>query len=152
IEAVVAERQRAVALLAQPLLLFENPRITVAGGAYLMALYPGQAGAHHVDWYWQRQSDASIPQQAILLLNRGAIPQDTRQKQLDPPGSSLSLTLQERAERATALSLGFWSMSNIVVKSILRDHAWKALSRLGVCRRLLDETRQLLDEGAVHTN
>src|SRR5215472_16964566 len=37
IEAVVAERQHAVApLLAQPLLLFENPRFTVTGGAYLM--------------------------------------------------------------------------------------------------------------------
>jgi predicted nucleotidyltransferase len=151
IEAVVAERRRAVALVDQPLLLFENPRVTVAGGAYLMVLYPGQAGMHQVDWYWQRQSDASLPQQAILLLNRGEIPQDTRQEQLDLPGSPLPLTPQDRADRATALSLGFWSMSNIAVKSIMRHHAWKAVSHLEVCRRLLDETRQLLGERSVRT-
>jgi len=144
IEAVVAERCSAVALPGQPLLLFENPRITVSGGAYLLALYPGQAGVHQVDWYWQRQSDASLPQHAMLLFNRAGIPQDTRQEQFDPPGTLLPLTQQERAARATALSNGFWSMSNITVKSILRHQAWKAVSHLEVCRRLLDETKQLL--------
>lgn len=151
IEAVVAERRQAVALLAQPLLVFENPRVSVAGGAYLMALYPGQAGMHQVDWYWQRLSDASLPQQAILLLNRGEIPQDTRPEQLDPSGSPLPLTPHERADRATALSHGFWSMSNIAVKSIVRHHTWKAVSHLEVCRRLLDETRQLLGLTTVRT-
>ena len=151
LEAVVAERRSAVALLAQPLLLFENPRVTVAGGAYLLVLYPGQAGVHQVDWYWQRQSNASLPQHAKLLFNRRGIPQDTRREQLDPPGTALPLTQQERAARATALSNGFWSMSNIAVKSILRHQAWKAVSHLEVCRRLLDETRQLLGLSTLRT-
>jgi len=43
-----------------------------AGGAYLMALYTGQAGVHQVDWYWQRQADASLPRQAVLLFDREA--------------------------------------------------------------------------------
>jgi hypothetical protein len=83
-----------------------------------MALYPGQAGVQQVDWYWQRQSDASRPQSAELLFDRGAIPQDSRLEQLDPPGTLPPLLPSEQARQATQLSSYFWVMSNIAVKKV----------------------------------
>jgi predicted nucleotidyltransferase len=101
IEMISAERQHFAAQLDHPVLLLESPGNAPAGGAYLMALYAGRAGVHQVDWYWQRQSDASLPRHAVLLFDRGSIPQDTRQEQLDAPGTPPPLTQHERAEQAS---------------------------------------------------
>jgi predicted nucleotidyltransferase len=144
IEAFCQERQRYVTQLGQPVLLLEAPGNAPAGGVYLMALYPGQAGVHQVDWYWQRQSDASLPRHAELLFDRGEIPQDSRQEQLDPPGTPPSLTKPERAERATQLSSYFWVMSNIAVKSVLRHQSWSAVSTIEMLRGLVDEVKRLV--------
>jgi hypothetical protein len=144
IEAISAERQSYVAQIDRPMLLLESPQNAPAGGAYLMALYPGQAGVHQVDWYWQRQSDASLPQHAVLLFDRRGIPQDTRQEQLDLPGAPPPLTQQERAEQSTQLSNFFWAMSNIAVKSVLRHQAWIAVSHLEGLRELVDEMKRLV--------
>ncbi len=149
IETISAVRQNYVAQPGQPVLLLEAQGNAPAGGAYLMALYPGQVGVHQVDWYWQRQSDASLPQHAVLLFDRGGIPQDTRQEQLDPPGTPLPLTRQERAEQATQFSNFFWAMSNIAVKSVLRHQAWTAISHLEGLRGLVDEMKRLVGLSAV---
>jgi predicted nucleotidyltransferase len=144
IETFCQERQRYVTQVGQPVLLLESPGNAPAKGAYLMALYPGQVGVHQVDWYWQRQADASLPRHAQLLFDRGGIPQDSRQEQLDPPGTPPSLTLSERAERATHLSSYFWVMSNITVKSVLRHQSWQALSFIEMLRGLVDEMKRLV--------
>jgi predicted nucleotidyltransferase len=95
IETMSAERQSYAAQLDRPVLLLESPGNAPVKGAYLMALYPGQAGAHQVDWYWQRQADASLPRHAVMLFDRGGIPQDTRLEQLDPAGTPPPFTQQE---------------------------------------------------------
>ncbi len=87
IDTINAERQTYVTRPGHPLLVLEAPGNAPAQGAYLMALYAGQAGVHQVDWYWQRQSDASIPLHALVLFDRVGIPRDTRLEQLDPPGT-----------------------------------------------------------------
>lgn len=143
IETMSAERQSYAAQLDQPVLLLESPGNAPAGGAYLMALYPGQAGVHQVDWYWQRQSDASLPRHAMLLFDRAGIPRDSRQEQLDPAGTPAPLTQQERAKQAIQLSTFFWAMSNIAVKSVLRHQAWTAVSHLEGLRGLLDGMKRL---------
>ena len=144
IESFCQERQRYVTQLGQPVLLLEAPGNAPARGAYLMALYPGQAGVHQVDWYWQRQADASLPRHAQLLFDHGGIPRDSRQEQLDPPGKPPSLTLSERAERATQLSSYFWVMSNIAVKSVLRHQSWSAVSTIEMLKGLVDEVKRLV--------
>lgn len=141
IEVFQTERRSYVARLGQPILFFEVPENAPAGGAYLMALYPGQVGTHQIDWYWQRQSDASLPRHAELLFARERIPQDTRQEQLDPPGAFPLLTQQERAERVTRLSTYFWVLSNIAVKHILRHQSWLAVETLEKLRGLVDSMR-----------
>jgi predicted nucleotidyltransferase len=132
IETISAERQSYAAQLDRPVLLLESPGNAPAGGAYLMACYPGRAGMHQVDWFWQRQSDASLSRHAVLLFDRAGIPQDSRQEQLDPAGTPTPLTQQERAQQATQRSTFFWAMSNIAVKSVLRHQAWTAVSHLEV--------------------
>jgi hypothetical protein len=109
-----------------------------------MALYPGQAGVHQVDWYWQRQADASLPCHAMLLFDRAGIPQDSRQEQLDPPGTPPPLTQRERAKQATQLNTFFWAMSTIAVKSVLRRQAWMAVSHLEGLRGLVDGMKCLV--------
>ena len=149
IETICAERQSYVSQPDHPVLLLESPQNAPARGAYLMALYPGQAGVHQVDWYWQRQSDASRPLHAVLLFDRGDIPQDTRQEQLDPLGTPPSLTLQERAAQVTQLSNFFWAMSNIAVKSVLRHQSWVAVSHLEGLRSIVDEMKRLVGLSSV---
>jgi predicted nucleotidyltransferase len=144
IETISAERQSYAAQLDRPVLLLESPGNAPAGGAYLMACYPGRAGIHQVDWYWQRQSDASLSRHAVLLFDRAGIPQDSRQEQLDPPGTPAPLTQQERAQQATQLSTFFWAMSNIAVKSVLRHQAWMAVSHLERLRGLVDGMKRLV--------
>ena len=144
IETIVAKRQHYAAQLERPVLLLESPQNAPAGGAYLMALYPGQAGVHQVDWYWQRQADASLPLQAALLFDRGGIPQDTRLEQLDPTGAVPLFTQQEHAEQVTQLSTYFWAISNIAVKSVLRHQAWAAVSHLEGLRGIVDGMKRLV--------
>lgn len=143
-DAISAERHAYVARPGHPLLMLDAPGNAPAGGAYLMALYAGQAGVHQVDWYWQRQSDASIPQHAVVLFDRVGIPHDTRLEQLDPPGKVGEQAQQERAERATQLVTYFWVMSNIAVKSVLRHEAWASVSMIEMLRSILDDVKRLV--------
>ena len=53
IETIAAERQRYAAQLERPVLLLESPQNAPAGGAYLMALYPGQSGVHQGQEEWR---------------------------------------------------------------------------------------------------
>ncbi|MGZ3623552.1 MAG: hypothetical protein ACXWPG_10680 [Ktedonobacteraceae bacterium] len=149
IEEICADRQSYAAQVSQPVLLLESPGNAPPSGAYLMALYPGQVGAHQVDWYWQRHSDASLPRMAKLLFDRVGIPRDTRQEQLDSPDHHESLSMQERAGEATQLSAFFWAMSNIAVKSVLRHQAWAAVSHLEGLMSLVDMMKRLLDLSSV---
>jgi hypothetical protein len=99
---------------------------------------------HQVDWYWQRQSDASLPRHAVLLFDRAGIPQDSRQDQLDPLGTPTPLTQQGLAQQATQRSTFFWAMINIAVKSVLRHQAWTAVSHLEELRGLEDGMKRLV--------
>lgn len=144
IEAVCSERQAYVARIGEPLLLLEAEQNAPQGGAYVMALYPGQEGVQQVDWYWQKQSDASLPRQAIVLFNHEDIPRDSRLEQLDPPGTNKQLSQEAQIEQITALNKFFWVMANIAVKSMVRHQSWAAINHLERLRGLIDATKVLL--------
>lgn len=69
-EAVHSTRREYVGSLGEPILIEEAPQNAPSGGAYLLVLYGGVAGPHQVDWYWQPQSSAFIPQDTRLLFDR----------------------------------------------------------------------------------
>jgi predicted nucleotidyltransferase len=139
--AVVAERRECVARVARPVLVHEVLGNAPPHGAYLLVLYPGQAGPHQVDWYWQRESDASIPQRTVVLIERAVIPRDTRLDQLDPP----SHTPQQRTDRVSFLVSHFWVMSNIAAKGTVRHfEPWSATSRIEALRGFLADVQRLV--------
>jgi predicted nucleotidyltransferase len=139
--AVMAERRECVARVARPVLVHEVLGNAPPHGAYLLVLYPGQAGPHQVDWYWQRQSDASIPQRAVVLIERAAIPRDTRLDQLDPSFH----TPQQRTDLVSFLVSHFWVMSNIAAKGTVRHfEPWSATSRIEALRGFLADVQRLV--------
>ncbi|HKP53455.1 MAG TPA: nucleotidyltransferase domain-containing protein [Chloroflexia bacterium] len=134
IEAVSAERREFVAGIGKPLLIEEAPQNAPIRGAYLLALYGGEAGPHQVDWYWQPKSDAQVPADIRLLFDRVNLPVDTPLK---------SLTNEECAELATNQVAFFWAMCNIAAKKIARRQAWGTLSMFGLLSYALEETEWL---------
>ena len=139
--AVIAERRDFVAQVATPVLVHEVEGNAPANGAYLLALYPGRVGPHQVDWYWQPQRAASLPQHAVVLFERGAIPRDSRREQLDAPR-----TAQQRADLVRFLVRHFWAMSNIAAKGTVRHFdPWDAASRIVALRGFLTDVQRLVD-------
>src|SRR5687768_14238666 len=86
IEEICTERREYVAKLGTPLLVVEAPQNAPAGGAFLTVLYEGSVGSHHVDWTWQRQSDALVPVDARLLFDRVGLPEAAPSPPLIPEG------------------------------------------------------------------
>ena len=63
-----------MAAVGSPLLILEAPQNAPAGGAYLLVLYPGQAGPQQVDWYWQPPSAARMPARCRVLFDQAGVP------------------------------------------------------------------------------
>ena len=59
---------------ARPILLMDNLANAPIGGAYLLALYEGEAGPQHVDWFWQAESMARCPDDGKVLFDRVGLP------------------------------------------------------------------------------
>lgn len=136
-----AARRDYAAQLGEPLLIVDAPQNSPPGGAFLSVLYKGEIASQHVDWTWQAASDASIPPDAKVLLNRGAIPH------ADPPPSSLSS--QERAERARNQAAYFWMMVPVVARYIARRRLWGVVNLLNMLRYTLEEIAELTEQGDI---
>ena len=59
---------------ARPILLMDNLANAPIGGAYLLALYEGEAGPQHIDWFWQAESKAHRPDDGMILFVRAGLP------------------------------------------------------------------------------
>ncbi|HZO90354.1 MAG TPA: nucleotidyltransferase domain-containing protein [Chthonomonadaceae bacterium] len=148
---ICAGRQEFVGRIGTPALRLEAPQNAPPGGAYLMALYDGQTGAHAVDWYWQPQSLARIPQDARVLLDRVGLPR------LDAPTRFDYQSVPERApvEAATQAVNSFWAALLITAKYVARspwgDHGgllrWACGSLEAVGRFVGSGGRASLEEG-----
>ena len=73
LEAVQQEWRALVARLGAPLLLRNLPRNAPPGGAYVLALYPGETGPLHVDWYWRGLSGAARPPATRAVVERAGV-------------------------------------------------------------------------------
>ncbi len=140
IDVVKAQRREIVARLGAPVLVLtvDAPPAAPPSGAYLLALYPGQAGALHVDWRWQPRSGATLPrQQARVLFDRVGLP---------TAAETGTRTRAERAATASAQVSGFWGQSAITVKAVVRGRSWAALERIAFMRSYLDEVNALVED------
>ena len=131
---------------ARPILLIENLGNAPVGGAYLLALYEGEGGPQHVDWFWQAESMAHRPDDAQILFDRTGIPAapaaQRRSKvhrssgpQLGPNPSVIDLLTHKIAF--------FWAMSFIVAKYIARRNGETVARMTGVVSRTLTEAAAL---------
>jgi predicted nucleotidyltransferase len=117
IEAICEARREFVAAFGAPVCIVEAPQNAPGGGAYLMALYPGETGAHQVDWYWQARSRAKIPTQTVLLFDRVGLPHD------DKPTTFTDNSGQPTRKTSTTIAntvSAFWAMLLITAKYAFR--------------------------------
>ena len=133
IEEVSAARREYAARPGMPLLIQEAPQNAPADGAYLLVLYPGEAGPHQVDWYWQALSQARVPHAVRMLFNRAGVSSAM-------PGAQSE---RERNDAAAQRVAFFWAMCNIAAKMIARRQPWSAIRMLSMLGETLGEVRRL---------
>ena len=112
------------------------------GGAYLLALYGGEAGPQHVDWFWQAESMARCPDDGKVLFDRVGLPvmpgaqwRSTVHRPSGPPlGPNPSLT-----DLLTHKIVFFWAMSLTVAKYIARRDGETVARMTRVVSRTLTE-------------
>jgi predicted nucleotidyltransferase len=139
-DAVDAGRMEDVAALGPALLVDDGPHAP-AGGTSLVVLYPGDAGPHRIDWYWQRQSTARVPADALVLFDRVGIPPAASEERRLPP------TPSSRALVAASLTASFWSLATTAAKKAARGQPWLTLTRLRQLSAALAEVRWLVGAG-----
>ena len=137
---------------ARPILLMDNLANAPVGGAYLLALYEGQAGPQQVDWFWQAESTAHRPDDGKVLFDRAGLPvmpgaqwQGTFHRSRGPPlGPNPSLV-----DVLTHKFAFFWAMTFIAAKYIARRNRKTAVRMIGVVNRTLTEAAALHENGVV---
>ncbi|HET9015608.1 MAG TPA: hypothetical protein VFN57_08425 [Thermomicrobiaceae bacterium] len=142
---VVAARHDLVARLGQPLLVQEATWNVPSGGAYLLVLYPGEAGPQQSDWYWQPRSEARIPARAPILFERVGLSRSS------PAAPSPEMALARAAELATIVP----TMTFIAAKKIARSETWNAIGMLRAIWLEVDELRAILEgnwDGPPHSD
>lgn len=135
-------RRRFAGRVGEPLLWVEAPQNAPAGGAYLMAVYPGAvAGPYQVDWYWQPESAALRPADTRLLFDRITGPGTTP---VEPHGALSAGTAEDPAapcgaeEARNRVSL-FWAMLLISARYVTRQRNDEPLFVHAMLRDLLRE-------------
>ena len=135
-----AGRREYAAELAPPVLLLEAPQNAPEHGAYLLALYAGQAGPHQIDWYWQPLSGARLPLNARILFDRVGIPCSSLEPLKTDPQSS-----QDRANAAADRAAFFWAMVPIAAKKTARRQIWESIQMITMVRGALADVAKLCD-------
>ncbi len=161
VQAVVADnqigtfirtRRENAARPGEPLLVVEAPQNAPPGGAYLMALYDGEAGPYEVDWYWQARSGAQVPSDAHVLFDRVGLPPSGRPNEFNhsetPPvlrdAQEAMTPAARRAEEGRNTVSLFWAMLLISASHIARAPADEDVPFLPMLQNLLGDTRQFV--------
>ena len=142
----VHNRRADAAGPARPILLMDNLANAPIGGAYLLALYEGEAGPQQVDWFWRAESMARCPDDERILFDRAGLPvvpgaqwRSTVHRPSGPPlCPNPSLT-----DLLTHKIAFFWAMSLIVAKHIARRNGKTVARMTRVVSRTLTEAMAL---------
>ena len=117
------------------------------GGAYLLGFYAGEFGPQHVDWFWQPESKARMPDDEKVLFDRVGLQTapgaEWRREAHRPPGPPLEPS-PTRVELLTHKITFFWAMSLILAKYIARRDGESVARMTSVIARNLTEVAQLL--------
>ena len=142
----VQDRRLHAAQPASPVLLMDNFRNAPPGGAYLLALYPGEAGPQHVDWFWRPESESRLPDDEKILFDHVGLPimpgDEWRREAHRPPGPPLGPN-PPLADVLTQKIAFFWAMSLIVAKYIARRNGETVARMTSLIATTLTEAAQL---------
>lgn len=105
IEQVIAQPRQFTSQVGHPVLFFDAPQNAPEGGTYLMTCYDAPIAPHIVDWYWQPQSLAYIPDQVRLLFNKAGL--ERKDQSNNFPGRPAD---EEIIERPIYFISFFWMM------------------------------------------
>ena len=145
--AMRAEKREFVAQVGVPLLLQEAPQNAPRGGAFLLSCYDGQEGPQEIDWTWQPQSLAFIPEGTRLILDRVGLPRT------EPPHAERADVLPTEDTRTTErryrdqtynLTSFFWAMLSIQAKFVARSPWDGGLGFLEMLRNATQDARGLV--------
>ena len=121
IEEICGDTHSYVAQVDEPLLRHNAPRNAPRGGAYLLVLYPGQFGPHHVDWTWQPRREAYLYADSVALFDRAGLHKTTQPLiNADPPPPAQCN--MDDVRRAWGKLSFFWAMTPVIAKKIARNH------------------------------
>ena len=141
-------RRAYVVRPARPVLVMDNLANAPPNGAYLLVFYAGEVGPQHVDWFWQPESKAAIPDDEKVLFDRAGLPvipgAEWRNEAQRPPGPPLGPSPM-RVEVLTHKIKFFWAMSLIVAKYIARRDGETVARMTSVIARTLSGAVDLLD-------
>jgi hypothetical protein len=150
INALVAQRHAYVTQVGQPLLTLDVPGNAPVGGGYLMLQYEGAVGPIQIDWYWQPQSQAAIPDDAYVLFDRVGLPRAVGTKTIDvcylargllPP---LAATEPTPAQQLRNELTFYWCMSLIAAKYVARRAPAAATQLLSYAAQKFDKVQAML--------
>ena len=134
-EAMLAERRAYIERIAVPLLIQDVPQNGPPGGAFVLVHYAGSAGPVFVDWTWQPQSNARIPDDVRLLFDRVGLLHENPMPR--PAGLVLANALTEK-------SIFVWMMVQMAAKKIARQEPWAAIIILNHSHQALEHIKWLL--------
>ncbi len=142
IDAIRETRREYAEQLGEPLIVVDAPQNAPPGGAFLSVVYGGLAGGpQHVDWTWQRQSDAKIPEDVHVLFDRAELPHAK-------PSVPQSESREDRSAQAAKQTAYFWMMVPIVAKYIARRQPCTVLNLLNMISYASDEVGWLVGKSA----
>ncbi len=147
IEDVVRNRHKFAARIAQPTLSMDQMRNAPPQGGYLLVHYPGEHGPQHVDWFWQPESLASIPDNGLLLFDDvGLTTIDGKvwEQEMHQTGSRPAIDSTNETDLLNHRIEFFWAMSLIVAKYIVRGDDETVGDMMGLIERTLDDVALVL--------
>lgn len=142
---LAAQRHTFVARAGRPLLTVEAPQNAPVKGAYLLALYPGEAGPHQVDWYWQAESAAQVPPGTRMLVERVSLPRSDAGPRFPGAAEGVERTPAEQIAHQVAF---FWAMMPVVAKYVAHSPRRDGIELLELVRAPLAEVREFLGAAA----
>ena len=142
----IRNRRKLASQPAGAVLMMDNFRNAPPGGAYLLALYPGKFGPQHVDWFWQPESYAQIPDDEKVLFDHTGLQKIPGARWRRAQHRPFAQPLPEHSTLTDVLThkiAFFWAMSVITAKYIARRDSQNAGRMMTLIARTLYETAHL---------
>jgi hypothetical protein len=142
VDAVVAGPHAFVTGVGSPSLTIDVPQNAPPGGAYMFTHFPGETGAHQVDWYWQAASRATRPEGTALLFQASPVP---------PAQPRVTLAPAELQARLEEQLMEFWATVLVTAKAIGRGRTTGFLRQADYLAQQLATLRWLSERRTVPT-